>query len=176
LALTSPRLRNLTPTREIVYDQNQLVIVVAVEDLDIDAGVSHPAREQTELAGHVLLQSLNEHLSILENPDASFLERRAGGRSVHEKEVGYAAAVHHPSSSALDAHPGAAQSLSHLGESSRPVFQGDRQISHPVTPRGIPAGSHRTSRSSLTESLERLDSSNDNLLIAKGRDKLQVSA
>jgi hypothetical protein len=91
------------------------MIVVAVEDFDIDAGISHPSRELPELAGHVLLQSLNQYFPFLENPDTGSFERRAGGRSVHEEEMGCAAAIHHPNPSALDADSGATQRLSHLG-------------------------------------------------------------
>lgn len=91
------------------------MIVVAVKDFDVDAGLSHPAGELTELSGHVLLQSLNQDFPFLENSYTSRLERPAGGCAIREKEVGRAAAVHHPSPAALDAHPGATQGLSHLG-------------------------------------------------------------
>lgn len=33
--------RNCLPFRDVIDDENQLMIVVAVEDLDVDAGLSH---------------------------------------------------------------------------------------------------------------------------------------
>ena len=136
-ALAGPRLRNLSPSCEVIDDQDQLVIVVAVEDLDVDAGLRHPAREQAELTGHVLLQSLNEHFPFREDSDAGGLERLAGGGSVSKEEMSDASAVHDPGPSPLDAHSGATQSLTHLRESARPVFQSDGQILHGVIPKTV---------------------------------------
>lgn len=114
------------PAREVVHDKNQLIVMVAVQDFDVDASLGHPAREQTELTGHVLLQSLSEHLSFREDLDARRFQRLAGGGSVREEKMGDALTAHDPSPSAFDAHSRAAQSLSHVGESARPVFQGNR--------------------------------------------------
>src|SRR5262245_54282116 len=66
--------------------------------------------------------------------------------------MGQPAAVHDPSPSALDAHPSTAQHLSHLSQSTRPVFQNDFQILHRVPPdvygschEDMSTGSHNTS-------------------------------
>jgi len=104
------------------------VIVVAVEDFGIDAGRRHSARQQAKLSGHILLRALNEHFPFRDNSDASGLERRAGGNCVREQEMGDAATVDYPSACPRDAHPGAAQGLSHLGNSAGSILQGDRQI------------------------------------------------
>src|SRR5262245_61947520 len=109
-------------------------MVVAVEGFDIHAGLSHPACEPTQLAGHVLLQSLNEHFAFLKYLDASSLEHPAGGGAVRKQEMGQPVAVHDPSPSALDAHPTAAQHLSHFSQGTRLVFQNDFQIPHRVPP------------------------------------------
>ncbi|MDP1861950.1 MAG: hypothetical protein Q8K82_25040 [Gemmatimonadaceae bacterium] len=121
-----PRRGNFAPARDVVHDKDQLMIMVTVQDFDVDARFGHSAREQTELTGHVLLQSLNEHFPFREDLDASRFQRLASGRSVREEEMGYALAVRDPGPSAFDAHPGAAQSLSHVGKSAGSVFQSDR--------------------------------------------------
>ena len=110
------------------------MIVVAVQNFNIDAGLSHLAREQAELTGHVLLQSLNEHFPFLEDLDPGSLESPTRGSSVCEEEMGNTTAIHNPGPTSLNAHPGATQSLSHRGESSRFVFKNNCQILHDVTP------------------------------------------
>ena len=70
----------------------------------------------------------------------------AGGGPVLEQEMGDALAVHDPGAAALDAHPGAAERLSHLGERAGPVFQRDRQILHGVPPVGDCRRLRRVSR------------------------------
>lgn len=84
-----------------------------------------PGEGGVELSGHVLLQSLNEDFPFPEDSDPSCLERLASGCSVREEEMGDAAALHHPSLAAFDAHSGATQGLSHLGQSTRSVVQRD---------------------------------------------------
>ena len=87
------------------------MIVVAVENLDIDASFAHAARQRAELTRHILLQPLNEHFPFLEDSDPGRLQCPARGRTVREEEMSDPAAIHDPSPSTLDAHPGAAQSL-----------------------------------------------------------------
>ena len=125
-----PRLGNLAPAREVVHHKDQLMVMVAVQDFDVDASLGHSAREQPELTGHVLLQPLNEHFLFGEDLDASRFQRPAGGSSVRKEEMSHALAAHDPSPSAFDADSSAAQSLSHIGESAGAVFQGDGQILH----------------------------------------------
>jgi hypothetical protein len=63
------------------------MIMIAVQDFDVDAGFSHPAREQTELTGHVLLQSLNKHLPFREDVDGSPFQCPARRGSVREQKM-----------------------------------------------------------------------------------------
>jgi hypothetical protein len=49
---------------DIVDDQDQLVVVVAVEDFDVDSCSSHPACEFAELTGFGLVQFLNKDVSL----------------------------------------------------------------------------------------------------------------
>jgi len=101
------------------------MIMVAVQDFDADASFSHPAREQAELTGHVLLQSLNKHFPFREDADASPFQCPARSGAVREEKMGNALAANDPSSAALDTYPGATQSLSHIGKSAGSILQGD---------------------------------------------------
>ena len=69
-SLAGPGLRNLSPASDVVHNKNQLMVVVAVENFDIDAGFGHPAREQAELAGDILLEALDEDFPFLDEADA----------------------------------------------------------------------------------------------------------
>src|SRR5687768_11344326 len=106
------------------------MVVVAVQHLDIDSRLGHPAGEQAELPGHVLLQTLNQDLPLREHLDPGRFESPAGGGAIGNQEMGDAPAVHDPGSSALDAHARTTQRLSHLRERAGPVFQDDRQVLH----------------------------------------------
>jgi hypothetical protein len=106
------------------------MVMIAVEDFDVDACLGHPAREQTELAGDVLLQALNENLSFRKHADSGRFESRFSGGSVREKEMGDASAIDNPGATSLDAHAGMAQRLTHFGQSPWAVFEGDCQVFH----------------------------------------------
>jgi len=43
------------------------MIVVAVQDLNVDARLGHPPRDLAELPGFGLVQSLDEHVTLCEN-------------------------------------------------------------------------------------------------------------
>ena len=45
----SPGGRHRPPAFQIVHHQDELVVVIAVQDLDVDAGIRHPAGEEAEL-------------------------------------------------------------------------------------------------------------------------------
>ena len=110
------------------------MVMVAVQHLDVDSRLGHPSGEQTELTGHLLLQSLNQHFPFGEHRDPGRFEGPSGGSAIGKQEVGDAPAVHHPGSPALDADPGAAQRLAHVRERAGPVFQEDRQVLHEPDP------------------------------------------
>ncbi len=104
--------------------------VVAVDDLDVDAGLGHSARDLAELTWLGLVQSLHEHLPFFLNANARRFERPASSGPILEEEVSDALAVDDEGASALDAHPGVAQGVAHLGQCARSVFQHDRKILH----------------------------------------------
>jgi hypothetical protein len=58
---------------EVVDNEYELVGVVAVNDLDIHAGVGHAASDLSQLAGLVLPQPLNQDFLNAENLDAGGL-------------------------------------------------------------------------------------------------------
>ncbi len=126
----SPPLRYLSPSLEIVDDQDQLVIVIAIKHLDIDAGLCHAPREQAELTRYILLQLLDEHFPLFENLNTNSFECLARSSSVREEEMCYATSIHDPRASTLNAHTRTPQGLSHLGESAGTVFKKDCQIFH----------------------------------------------
>lgn len=100
--------------------------VVAVHDFDVDADVSHAAREETKLTRHILLQSLHEDVALLQHPNTSCFQRRAGHRPVLDEEMRDTDAANDPGPSTFDAHASVTQRLAHLRERSGPVVQNNR--------------------------------------------------
>src|SRR5258707_1285127 len=113
------------------------MVVVAVEDLDVDAGLGHATGEEAELAGQVLLQADGDDVALGDDTDALRFERAAGAGAILEQEVGDAAAVDDPGAAPLDADAGAPQAFAHLGEGGRAVLEGDRQVFHLAVSRSI---------------------------------------
>src|SRR6266850_2232659 len=120
-----PGFRNCFSLFEIIDDQDQLIVVIAVKDFDVDAGFGHQSSDLSELAWLSLVQALNQHLSLSENADACGLQRRAGGCSVFEEEVSGAIAVDDKGAAALDAYARASHRFAHFGQRTRSVFQSD---------------------------------------------------
>jgi hypothetical protein len=63
-AFPHPLLRDRTTLDQLVDDENQLIVVITVLHLDIDASVSHSTRQSTELARLDLTQSQSEDLAV----------------------------------------------------------------------------------------------------------------
>ena len=115
---------------KIVDYKAQPMFVVAVKDFDIHACLGHAAGDLAELARFSLVHSLNEDVSLFQNPDACPCECAASGGSVRKEEVSHSLAVNHEGAATLNADAGAAQGVAHLGQSARPVFKCNRQILH----------------------------------------------
>ena len=64
----TPSFRGIARLRDVVHDQDQLVVVIAVLDFDVDSGIGHTARDCAELARHFLLQSQDDHITLGKNP------------------------------------------------------------------------------------------------------------
>ena len=106
-AFLSPGFRDLSSALEVIHNENQLMVVIAVQYFDVHAGFGHAAREQSELARDVLLESANDDFSFLDYPDAGCFERGSGSRAVGEKEVSDSCALGNPGPAPFDAHAGA---------------------------------------------------------------------
>ena len=99
------------------------MVVVTVEDFNVNSSFSHPVREQAELAGDALFQSLHENVPLGQNADADCFQRLAGGCTILEEKMGHAVVADDPRAPALDADTGTSQRLAHFGERARAVFQ-----------------------------------------------------
>jgi DNA mismatch repair protein MutS2 len=128
-----PGLRNRSSLHDIVDHQNQLIIVVAVKYFDVDSGLGHSACELTDLARFVLIQPLDEYIAYFHHTDACRLQRFARRSAVMKEEMCDAFAVRDESSSAFNAHSGAAQGGAHVCERARTVLEGNRYILHIVS-------------------------------------------
>lgn len=64
LPLAHPRRGHGSPFLIVIHYENQLMLVVAVEDFDVDSRLPHVAGEPAELTRNVLLQSLHEHVAL----------------------------------------------------------------------------------------------------------------
>jgi hypothetical protein len=52
--LAGPCLGNRSAALNVVHDKNHLMVMIAVQDLNVDARLCHAAREQAKLTGHIL--------------------------------------------------------------------------------------------------------------------------
>src|SRR6185436_19169532 len=86
--LTRPRLRNRSPFRKVVDHQDKLVLMIAIDDFDIDSRFGHAARDLAQLSGFILVQSLHENLSLIQDTNAGRFECLAGSGSIDEEEMG----------------------------------------------------------------------------------------
>jgi hypothetical protein len=85
-----------------------------IENLYIDPSFGHPSRDFAELPWFCLVQSLYENVPFFKNADALSFERPACGHGIRKEKVCDTVAVKDEGATALDAHPRAAQRLSHL--------------------------------------------------------------
>jgi len=102
------------------------MIMIAVEDLDVDAILGHPAGQLPELSRDGLVEALRDDLSHTRDADARRFKGVPCGVAIFEQEVGYSLTLDDERSTALHAHAPASQRLTHLRQRARPVVQGDR--------------------------------------------------
>src|SRR5262249_53841004 len=119
------------------------MIMIAVQPLDIHAGLGHAPGQHAELAWNRLLEPLHDDGALLDHLDAGGLESAPRRGAVGEEEVRRALPSHHPRAAALDAHAGPPERFAHLGEGARTILQCDGQILHRADSAGT--GSIRTS-------------------------------
>src|SRR5258705_12915364 len=106
------------------------MIVIAVEHFDVHVCLGHTSGNLSELTWLSLIQSLHEHLALLQHTDAGCLECVAGGCSILEKKMRHALAVYNERAATLNANAGAAQRVTHLRQRAGSVVQSDRQVLH----------------------------------------------
>ncbi len=133
-ALTHPLVRNGARPRLVVHHEDQVVIVIAVYDFDIDAGIGHAAREGPELPRLRLSQAQRNDVTLLGNANARGSQRSGSIGAVVEKKMRDAASVNAKDTPTLDAHAGSPERVAHLGERARPVVEDDLQILHASVP------------------------------------------
>jgi hypothetical protein len=125
-----PFLGNRSSAFNVIHDQNQLVVMIAVQHFDVNPGIGHSPCEYAELAWARLIESLDKHITHSGHPDASLFERRAGGSAIRKEKMGDAFAVDHPRAATFNAHSLPAQRSAHFSKRTRPVFKRNGQILH----------------------------------------------
>ncbi len=80
------------------------MVMVAVQDFDVHAGLGHPSCNHAELTGDCLFQALYEHLSFCHHADANAFKGCAGCGCVLEEKMSYAIVSYDPGPASLDAH------------------------------------------------------------------------
>ena len=123
--LIHPRLRNGSPSGDVVHDEDKLVVMVAIDHFDIDSRLCHTTRDLAKLTRFILVQSLHENLSLTKDTDPRRFECPAGSDSVDKEEVSDTVAVDDEGSPSLHAHACAAQRLAHLSQRAGAVLKCD---------------------------------------------------
>ena len=101
---------------EVVDDEDQLVLMIAVQDLDVYAGVGHAAAEQAKLTGHILPQTLDQNVSLGHYLNAGPNERVARRGGIFDQKMSDAFSLHDPRATAFNADTGAAERFAHVGK------------------------------------------------------------
>ena len=94
--------------------------------LDAHAGGGHATGEFSELPRLALTELLNEYVTLRNDANARRIERSARRSAIGEEEVRRAVS----DTASFDAHPGTAERLAHLRESTGTVVERDGQVFH----------------------------------------------
>jgi hypothetical protein len=113
--LARPRPGDFTAFCDVIYDQDQLIAVIAIKHFDVDASLGHPAGEFTELTRFGLVEPLDENFALVQYLDASCFQRASGRSAIVEEEVCGSLTFDDPGAAAFDAYSGAAENVSHVG-------------------------------------------------------------
>jgi hypothetical protein len=114
----------------LVNNQYQLVVVVAIQHLDVDAGLGHLTGQLAELSGHGLAQAQADDIADLEHPNTGKLKSASGGFAVGKKKVRGTALTYQPGATAFDTDAGSTQGITHLGEGARAIVENHRNVLH----------------------------------------------
>lgn len=117
------------------------MIMIAVLNANVHAGVRHPARDLSELSRFSLPERLNENLIVFDDADSRRGQGCPSSCSVVKKKMSDAHPIRDENAAAFDTHSGAAERLAHLRESTGPVVEGDAEVFHAMRiVRGIGPG------------------------------------
>jgi hypothetical protein len=95
--------------------------VVAVEDLDIDAGLGHATRQAPELPRFFLIQAHGNNLPIRHDLDPGVGQRSTRAVNVIDEEMGKAAPGNRKCTASFEAHARSAQGFAHLCNRPRSI-------------------------------------------------------
>jgi hypothetical protein len=99
-----------------VGDDDEVVVVVAVLDENIDRFVRKAAREGTQLTGHLLIEREHHHGPDRHRPDACRVEHATRGLGVADEEMGDRCTSEGEDATAFEAHSRPAQKLTEMRE------------------------------------------------------------
>ena len=128
--LARPRLRNLPSRGDVIDHENQLVIVVAIQDFDVDARRGHTAGDFAELAGLRLVQTLDQHIAHRQHANSCGFESFTGVRAIFEQKMRNPLTIDHESAATLDADASVAQSFTHLRQRAWTVLKDNCHVLH----------------------------------------------
>ncbi len=89
-----------------IYDEDQLIGVIAVQHVDVHPRPGHPSGKQSELARDILFEPLDDNLAFVEYANSGILQRSPCGRGIVKQEVGDAVAPNDKSSATFHADAG----------------------------------------------------------------------
>jgi hypothetical protein len=119
-----------TTSNIIVNYQDELMVVVAIENLNVYTGIRHTLCQLAKLARHRLFQPQNNDFPHPHNFDSGLLKRLASRITIGKQKVRCAATVDNPSSAAFYADSDATQRLTHLGQTTWAVLKFNGKIHH----------------------------------------------
>jgi hypothetical protein len=128
--IANPGFRNGSALHNVINHQNELVIMIAVQNFNVDAGASHPAGYFPELTRFGLVQSLDQYFMFCNHSNAGFFKRSSGSRAILEKKVSDSLAIDDEGTSTFDAYARTSQGVTHFGQSARSILKRDSQVNH----------------------------------------------
>jgi len=102
------------------------MIVIAVLHANVFPGVGHATREETELAGLRLIESLNHDVILFDDANASVFECASRGGGIGEEKMRDAV----PHAAAFDADAGAAEHFTYFRERAGTIVELNAEVFH----------------------------------------------
>jgi hypothetical protein len=128
-----PGVCDLRRADRVINHQYELIVMIAVLDLDVDTGLRHPARDQPELAGKRLPQPQNRYLAEGFDADPSDPEDRCRGGSILDEIVSNGRRAIRKDAASPDADSRLSERFTHCSKRSGSILHPDRQVGHQLT-------------------------------------------